>query len=608
MASNFLYNTRDHKFIFNEWLDMKPIMSAPHYKDYYGVEDIDTILDQALKVARDIVAPAKDEGSEIGAKFLNGQVNIPPAYHALYKYVNENGWGCINEDPDYEGALPATLFASIIEFFYGANAPFVPYIKATAGAARLIAQFGDDRCNKLFRHRMFSGQWGGTMALTEPSAGSDVGDMLAKAYPTDDPGIYKIRANKCFITNGEQDMVENIIHLVLARVEGARPGTAGLSLFAVPKYRTNENGDILEFNDVNCAGIEHKMGKKGSATCVMNFGEENNCFGYILGDSPGEDGKGRGIAQMFEMMNGARMETGHASLAESTVAYHNAVEYAQNRIQGRSASDPKGRRQAIIKHEDIRRMLMDMKAYTEGMRALVLKTYWYFDMAEINGKSDPEAAAFYQGFLDVQTPIIKAFCSDKAWELAAEAVQVHGGYGFMEDYPLAQICKDVKVYSIWEGTNFIQSMDLVRRKWNMENGRVFAAWLEEMEKFIGNHEQDEVLKDEMSILRDAIEAYKDIQKMMAQSKINMLPLYSTRILHATGNLACAYLLLDQAVIARNKIDELGTDHYDYPFYSGKVMSAKYFAHNILPQVMNTLFVIEQGDSSAIEADERIFTI
>jgi len=608
MASNFIYNTRDHKFIFNEWLDMEPIMSSSRYSQYFSVEDIDTILDQALKVAKNVVAPAKDEGSEIGAKFENGKVTVPPSFRDPYQYLNENGWGCINEDPDYEGALPATIFASVIEFFYGANAPFVPYIKATAGAARLIARFGDERCNALFREKMFSGEWGGTMCLTEPSAGSDVGDLLSKAYPTEEPGIYRIRGNKCFITNGEQDMVENIVHLVLARVDGARPGTAGLSLFAVPKFRTNDKGEILEPNDVNCAGIEHKMGKRGSATCVMNFGEENNCLGYIVGEAPGADGKGQGIAQMFQMMNGARMETGHASLAESTVAYHNAVEYAQGRIQGRSLTNNKGERQAIIKHEDILRMLMDLKAYTEGMRALVLKTYWYFDMVEVNEVSNPEAAQAYQGFLDIQTPIIKAYCSDKAWELCAEAVQVYGGYGYMDEYPLTQICRDVKVYSIWEGTNFIQSMDLVRRKWKIEDGKIFSAWLGAIEKFAAEHEADPVFEDEIAVLKDAIEAYREIQVSLDSQKINMMPLFATRILHATGNLACAYLLLDQALIAQRKIEQLGTDHYDYPFYSGKVMAAKYFAHNILPHVINTAFIVKEGDASAIEANESIFAV
>jgi hypothetical protein len=242
------------------------------------------------------------------------------------------------------------------------------------------------------------------------------------------------------------------------------------------------------------------------------------------------------------------------------------------------------------------------------MRALVLKTYWYFDMVVINEESNPEVAREYQGFLDVQTPIIKAYCSDKAWELVAEAVQVYGGYGFMDEYPLTQICRDVKVYSIWEGTNFIQSMDLVRRKWKMEDGSIFAAWLEQINKLIEDHRDDPVFKDEFAVLKDAIVAYQEIQESIDQQKINMTPFYATRILHATGNLACAYMLLDQALLAQKRINQLGTDHFDYPFYNGKVVSAKYFAHNVLPQVMGTALIVKEGDTSAIEAAENIFEV
>jgi hypothetical protein len=214
----------------------------------------------------------------------------------------------------------------------------------------------------------------------------------------------------------------------------------------------------------------------------------------------------------------------------------------------------------------------------------------------------------YQGLLEVQTPIIKAFCSDKAWELCAEAVQVYGGYGYMEEYPLAQICKDVKIYSIWEGTNFVQSMDLVRRKWNMDEGKTFAAWLGLIDKFVGEHEDDSVFEKEIIVLKNALKAYREIQESIKAQKINMMPFYATRILHATGNLVCSYLLIDQALIAQRKIDESGKDHYDYPFYSGKVEAAKYFAHNILPQVMITAVIVKEGDESAIEADERVFAL
>lgn len=239
------------------------------------------------------------------------------------------------------------------------------------------------------------------MCLTEPNAGSDVGDLLTKAYPTDEPGVYKIKGTKCFITGGDQDITENIVHLVLARVEGARPGTKGISLFAVPKMWVDDDGNITGSNDVACIGIEHKMGIKGSATCVMSFGENNECRGYILGNPPDEEGKGEGMAQMFQMMNGARMETGHAALAETAVAFHNAASYANERIQGRLITDPKAGRQLIIKHEDVRRMLLDLKAHVDAMRALIFKTYYYFDI--LDNTTDPEEKQLISGRIDIHT-------------------------------------------------------------------------------------------------------------------------------------------------------------------------------------------------------------
>ena len=391
---------------------------------------------------------------------------------------------------------------------------------------------------------MYSGEWAGTMCLTEPNAGSDVGDLLTKAYPTDEPGVYKIKGTKCFITGGEQDITENIIHLVLARVEGALPGTKGISLFAVPKMWVDDDGNITGPNDVACIGIEHKMGIKGSSTCVMSFGENNECRGYILGNPPDEEGRGQGMAQMFQMMNGARMETGPAALAETAVAFHNAASYATERIQGRLMTDPKAGRQLIIKHEDVRRMLLDLKAHVDAMRALIFKTYYWFDIFE--NTTDPEEKKMISGNIDIHTPLVKAYCSDKAWELCAEAMQVYGGNGYSEEYPIAELARDVKIYSIWEGTNYIQSMDLVGRKWMMGKGKVFAQWLANIEAFANEHADHPVLASEMAILKRAVEAYKEIQGAIANyvmnGKMSMMPLYATRILHATSELICGQLL------------------------------------------------------------------
>jgi len=506
--------------------------------------------------------------------------------------------------------MPQTLFRACTEYQIAANAGFMPYILATAGAAGLVASFGNDHVKKLFKEKMYSGEWGGTMCLTEPNAGSDVGDLLTRAYPTEVESVYRIKGTKCFITGGEQDITENIIHLVLARVEGAKPGTKGISLFVVPKMWVNDDGNIAGSNDVNCVGIEHKMGIKGSATCVLAFGEENQCRGYILGNPPDAEGRGEGMAQMFQMMNGARMETGHAALAETSLAYNNAVAYATERIQGRPMTNPKSERIPIIKHEDVRRMLLDLKAYTEAMRALIFKTYYYFDVAQYS--KDPDEVRRVKARLEVNTPIVKAYCSDRAWELTAEAMQVFGGNGYSEEYPVAELCRDVKIYSIWEGTNYIQSMDLIGRKWMMGKGKVFADWLAEIEEFATANANAAGFEKEMAIVLRAVNAYKEIQNTIASyfmnQKISMMPLYATRILQASGELICGQLILEQALVAQKKIDELGSDHYDYPFYNGKVNAAKYFVRNIVPNIFRTLEVVKEGDTSVLDIVEDAFLV
>ncbi|HPF19766.1 MAG TPA: acyl-CoA dehydrogenase [Syntrophomonas sp.] len=608
MAQNFMWDTRDHKFILKEWLDMDKIFGFDRFNGVYSKDDIDAILAEAVKVAKDVIAPSQDDNDAVGAVFKDGKVTVPESFKKAYWFVQENGWGSCNADHHYEGALPKTLYTAVAEALASANAGLAPYYMATAGSAELIQDFGNDHLKELFLPKMFSGEWAGTMDLTEPNGGSDVGDLLTRAFPTDTPGLYKIRGSKCFITGGEQDITENIIHLTLARVEGARPGTSGISLFVVPKFWVNEDGSLGKFNDLNCIGIEHKMGIKGSATASLAFGEENECYGWILGDPPGEDGKGQGMAQMFNMMNTERATTGTAALAESTVAYHNAVQYATERIQGRPLTNPKAGRVQIIKHEDVRRMLLDIKAHLDAMRALSMKTYYYMDII-INSK-DPEEVKQADWRYGISTPLCKAYLSDMAWILTAEAMQVYGGYGYSEENPIAQLVRDVKIYSIWEGTNYIQSMDLVGRKWMQAKGQAFNDFLGDIFAFLKANADNQEFARELEILNKAIRSYNEIRKAIQEhamgGKIGFIGLYATRILHATAKLYCGYLLLDQALLASQRIKELGEDHFDYAFYKGKVESAKYYLRNIVPEIFTVTELIKVGDSSAIDIPEESF--
>ena len=609
MASNFLYSTREQKFILKEWLDMSKVFETGRFKGGYSVDDIDSILENAMKIAKEVVAPTNDDGDTIHAVYKDGKVTVPESFKKAYWAVQENGLGSSNGDHSDPSSLPLCIMGATNEYLAAANAGLGPYAMATTGSSGLIRDFGSEKIKKIFLPKMFSGQWAGTMDLTEPNSGSDVGDIATKAFPTDEPGVYKIVGTKCFITGGEQDITENIIHLALARIEGCVPGTKGISLFVVPKFWPDTNGEKGAFNDVNCGGIEHKMGIRGSATCIVNFGEEGKCRGYLLGDAP-VDGKGQGMAQMFQMMNEERAVTGLAAMSAATVSYNNACMYASGRVQGRQLTNPKAGRVPIINHEDVRRMLMFQKSITEASRAMIAFSYYVMDIAE--NTTDDNERRWAKAYVEVNTPIIKAWCSDMGFLSISEAMQCYGGYGFSEEYPIAQQLRDCRIYPIWEGTNYIQSMDLIGRKWMMAGGQVFALWLGEIEKFVGENRSHAVFNPQIALLEEALSNYREIQTTMAgylgQGKFGMIGFFATRILHATGYLYGAKLLLEHAIIAQKKIDELGTGHFDYPYYAGKVASGKFFAHNILPTVGAILHVIKEGDNSIMEAPEAAFLV
>jgi alkylation response protein AidB-like acyl-CoA dehydrogenase len=608
MAFNWAYNTRDFKFILKEWLPTERIFAYDRFKDYYSKEDVDSVIDPVFKIAKEIIAPSNNDGEAQPARFENGEVILPESFARVFHYIQENGFGSSNIDENAEGVLPKVLYAAVQEMLASSNPAWAPYIALTTGSAGLIQSFGDEKLKEMFLPKMFAGEWSGTMCLTEPTAGSDVGDILSRAYPTDNPRIFKIKGSKIFITGAEHKMCSNIINLYLARVEGALPGTKGISLFVVPKYWINEDGS-LEDNDIQCLGIEHKMGMKGSATTALSFGENNNCRGWLLGSDPREnDGKGEGMAQMFQMMNGARAETGHVAQSIMANAYFNAAQYAKERIQGRPLTSPTGKRVAIINHEDVKRMLLNAKAHAEAMRAMIFQTYFYFDVRY----HDPDEAEREKASdrIEILTPLIKAYCSDEAWPVIGDCIQVYGGYGYCQDYPVEQSARDVKVLSIWEGTNFIQSLDLIGRKWLLKKGAAFAAWLQDIQDFIDNNKTVSGFEEEFANLERALDSYRELQMTMGgyfgKKQYGMMPLYARRILTATAQMYCAMMLLSQALLADSKLKELGEGHFDHDFYAGKVAATRYYLLNIVPNVWAVAELIKQGDTSVIEVPTGAF--
>jgi alkylation response protein AidB-like acyl-CoA dehydrogenase len=606
MSSNYAYKTRDLKFILKEWLPTNEVFAYDKYKDYYSLDDIDTLIDQVDKICREVIAPTADDGEKTPVYFENGKVYVPQSFRTLFKYINENGWGTSNV-ADEEGSLPFVISCGINEFMTGANPAFAPYVALTTGAAGLIQSFGEENHKNMFLPKMFDGTWSGTMCLTEATAGSDVGDILSKAYPTDDPRIYKIKGSKIFITGGDGDHADNVIHLYLARIDGAAQGTSGISLFIVPKYWVNEDGS-LEPNDVETTGVEHKMGLKGSATAALACGDNNGCRGWLLGTYNAETGTGQGIAQMFQMMNEERLLTGSAALGVASNAYWNTAAYCKDRIQGRLMTNPKAGRTQIINHEDVKRMLLLNKATMEACRAIINQAAHYIEVSHL--ETDPIRKKFAAGMAECLTPLAKAYPTDEAWICIGESIQAHGGYGYCEEYSVAQSARDCKIYSIWEGTNFIQSLDLVGRKWTMGKGAPFQALLKKIEDFISDNKATVGFEKEFANLEKALVSYKAIMaamaKYMADGKAGLMPTYSRRILTATAQLYGGMCLLDQALIAQKKIDELGKEHYEYNFYNGKLLSTRYYLRNVVPNVWSVMDIVLDGDTSVMESITETF--
>ncbi|MEN6463084.1 MAG: acyl-CoA dehydrogenase [Syntrophomonas sp.] len=604
--NNYLYQIRDIKFQTKEWLDMEKLLSLDAYKDYYGIDDFDAIADVNYKVCRDVICPANKDADEIGMKFVGGEehaVESPDVFKTVYNTVMEAELGPQFGDRQSEYRMPLAWYAPILEMQSGASPAIVMLWCLTQGGTTVLQFEGTKKQQELYLPKMFTGEWGGTMGLTEPGAGSEVGNCSTKAFATDTPGLYKIKGQKCFITSGDHDCVENIIHLVLAKTEGAKAGTAGISLFIVPKFWVNDDGTVGAWNDVTTVGIEHKLGIHGSATCTLAFGENNNCLGWLVGDAFPVDGKGKGMAQMFRYMNEERLNTGIFSLGALSSAYYAALDYSKVRVQGRKSTDKKGPQVRIIEHEDVRRMLLLQKAQMEAIRALLYQTYYYVDMS--HEATDPAEKEYADDMFMINNPLCKAYASDMAWITIQEAIQVHGGYGFMEEYAPASLARDCKIYSLWEGTNFIQAQDFTGRKFTMKGGEPFKKWVAEITDFVANKKTLEFAA-QFAVMEKALASFNSIIEMNAEwtsSKPQMKQLFATRTLHAAARIYCGKLMLDQGLIAANKLAELGDDHFDANFYKGKIASAKFYVMNVVPEIFGYEQAMMAGDTTAIDMDE-----
>jgi len=467
--AQLLSDRRDIDFVLFEQFGLEGLLTEGRYADL-NKKTVDLIITEARNLAVNEILPTNADGDRQGCTFENGEVRVPESFHRVFKLFREGEWIALFDDPEVGGqGLPVMVASAVGEYFTAANCAFGTYAWLCHGAGKLVEVLGTDSQKALFLNKMYSGQWGGSMLLTEPEAGSDVGALTTSARKRDD-GTYAISGSKIFITGGEQNLTENIIHPVLARIDGAPEGTRGISLFIVPKIWVNEDGSLGEPNDVVCTGIEEKMGIHGSSTCSLTLGGQGNCRGFLLGE------ENKGMRAMFHMMNEARLGVGIQGFSMSTASFMYAMDYARQRKQGRhllKMMEPSAAPVPIIQHPDVRRMLLWMKAHVEGMRSFIYYVGNCFDREAV--AVDDEQKDKYRGLLEILTPVVKAYCTDKSFEVCTLAVQTYGGYGYIGEYPVEQYLRDCKITSLYEGTNGIQAMDLLGRKMGLKKGAYFGT-------------------------------------------------------------------------------------------------------------------------------------
>ncbi|HEY1694011.1 MAG TPA: acyl-CoA dehydrogenase [Polyangiaceae bacterium] len=600
---------RELQFLLFEQFRVDELLGKAPF-EAWGADECRSTLTECYRWVREVIGPINAVADAEGCKVENGRVVTPQGFKKAWKSLYEAGWKQISVEQEYGGAgAPHTVQVLIEEMISGANTAFAMYSGLAFGASEVIESFGTAEQKALYCQRMFGGQWGGTMCLTEPQAGSDVGSAKTSATRNPD-GSYSIRGTKIFISGGDHDLADNIIHLVLARVDGAPAGTKGLTLFIVPRVRAGADGSLGEFNDVTLANIEHKMGINGSATCILNFGDSGKCIGWPVG---GESKLNQGMPQMFKLMNSARIAVGVQGLSVASSAYLNALEYAKERKQGSAIThwkDATAPRVPIIEHADVRRMLLDMKSRVEGIRALAVKLANHQDHVRALQGKDEQKVAYHQGQVDLLVPLVKAYGSDQGFRICETAIQTYGGAGYTRDYPVEQYCRDAKIFSIYEGTNHIQAMDLVGRKLGQAGGANLQMYLADVAAFVKKHSADATLGPAVKTLALAQEALGGCAMRLLMwfqtGKLAMVPLHANRYLEMMSETTVAWMLLEGAALALEKKKGVAAGHPDAAFYDGKVAAALYFARNVLPTVELKAKLMAEEDTTPIDIADAAF--
>ena len=590
--------TRDTRFVVNEMLDLASYGNLPGFENATS-DMIDTVINEAGKFCSEVLAPLNQVGDEHGCtRHEDGSVTTPPGFKEAYEAYVESGWGTIAKPVEFGGqGLPHVLGFVIEEYTGTANQAFAMYPGLTNGATAAIEAAGSQEQKETYLPRMISGEWSGTMNLTEPHCGTDLGMIRTKAEPNDD-GSYSITGTKIFISAGEHDLTSNIIHLVLAKTPGAPDSSKGISLFIVPKYILDENGEPGERNGVTCGSIEKKMGIHGNATCVLNY---DGAKGFLVGE------ENRGLAAMFIMMNAARLGVGLQGLAQAEVSYQNAVTYALDRRQGRALTGPtdtEEKADPIFVHPDVRRMLMDAKVFNEGMRALCL---WGALQVDLTHKAQTEEErAEADMLIGLMTPVIKGYGTDKGYDIANTMQQVYGGHGYVKEWGMEQFVRDSRIAMIYEGTNGVQAMDLCGRKLPAKGGEAIQKYFAVIDEEIASARDDETLAPIATALEKALGEQKAATMWFMQNAMqnpNHLGAGAHHYMHIMGIVTLGYMWLKMAKVAK---DALAGDPSDKAFYEAKLTSAAYYAERWLPDAGALRGKLEAGSDNMMKLSEDAF--
>jgi len=596
--STYAAPIRDMKFVINELVGLDQISALPGCEEVTP-DLVDAVLEEAGKFAAGVLDPLNKLGDRTGARFDNNVVTAAPGFKEAFRQFSEGGWTGLNCDPQFGGqGLPHIISAQTSEMWNSANMSFCLCPMLTAGVVAALMRHGSDHQKALYLPNLVSGKWTGTMNLTEPQAGSDLAAVRTRAVPEGDH--YRLHGTKIFITWGEHDLAENIIHMVLARTPDAPEGVKGISLFVVPKFLMNKDGSLGKRNDVKCVSIEHKLGIHGSPTCVMAYGDTDGAIGHLVGE------ENRGLEFMFTMMNFARLEVGIEGVAIAERAYQHALEYARTRVQGRETGVKGGDRVTIIHHPDVRRMLMSMKAQTEAMRAIATLASAYLDAALLH--PDKTERARNQALFDLLTPVVKGWCTEQSIEIASIGVQVHGGMGFVEEAGAAQYLRDARITTIYEGTTGIQANDLIGRKLAYEKGATIKLMIAEMRALDG--ELAKVTHPGIAVIRrslsDGVAALTEASGwLLATFPHNMKAAAAGAVpfLKLFGVVAGGWQMARAALIAKRRLDE-GAEDYD--FYRAKIGTARFYAEHILPLAQAYKQEIVNGSTSVLALEEAQF--